>query len=321
MKTIKQGNNITANDFSIVQQLWNSVQMDAGKDLLTEILGKIKRNKSFKTDDEVYTYMFKEIIYPLVQNITLDFNRAGGATLFMSMSQDLPNGLTANTLQTTNERKAVNDIISKLLLELNKFSTIDDAYLLNLLKDTKAEVTKLLKQQLSTKTYYEQNITSYIDAIIKEVNAIFFDDAIKEIEQAIKENREAQPNLMPLYQTPGNGINELLFGYAIPMVASEVLKSSSLINDQAKRIEQEYEKLENARILAQSEEHWFEELQILIDEISILIEKQGDKQLFYVANARLLELSRVFDMTDEAFIERFKENYMCFSNQQILKQI
>ena len=105
MKKIKQGNNITANDFSIVQQLWDSVQMDAGKDLLTEILGKIKRNKSFNTDDEVYTYMFKEIIYPLVQNITLDFNRAGGATLFMAMSQDLPNGLTANTLQVTNERK------------------------------------------------------------------------------------------------------------------------------------------------------------------------------------------------------------------------
>ena len=84
---------------------------------------------------------------------------------------------------------------------------------------------------------------------------------------------------------------------------------------------QVYKELEDARMLAQSEEHWFEELQILIDEISILIEKQGDKQLFYVANARLLELSRVFDMTDEAFIETFKENYMCFSNQQILKQI
>ena len=84
---------------------------------------------------------------------------------------------------------------------------------------------------------------------------------------------------------------------------------------------QVYKELEDARMLAQSEEHWFEELQILIDEISILIEKQGDKQQFYVANARLFELSKVFDMTDEAFIERFKENYMSFNNQQILKQI
>ena len=73
---------------------------------------------------------------------------------------------------------------------------------------------------------------------------------------------------------------------------------------------EEYEKLENARILAQSEEHWFEELQILIDEISILIEKQGDKQLFYVANARLLELSRVFDMTDEDLLKVQGELYV-----------
>lgn len=108
-------------------------------------------------------------------------------------------------------------------------------------------------------------------------------------------------------------------GYTMQKIGA--LRYESLETLCKKWSKEEYEKLENARILAQSEEHWFEELQILIDEISILIEKQGDKQLFYVANARLLELSRVFDMTDEAFIERFKENYMCFSNQQILKQI
>lgn len=108
-------------------------------------------------------------------------------------------------------------------------------------------------------------------------------------------------------------------GYTMQKIGA--LRYASLETLCKKWSKEEYEKLENARILAQSEEHWFEELQILIDEISILIEKQGDKQLFYVANARLLELSRVFDMTDEAFIERFKENYMCFSNQQILKQI
>lgn len=108
-------------------------------------------------------------------------------------------------------------------------------------------------------------------------------------------------------------------GYTMQKIGA--LRYASLETLCKKWSKEEYEKLETARILAQSEEHWFEELQILIDEISILIEKQGDKQLFYVANARLLELSRVLDMTDEAFIERFKENYMCFSNQQILKQI
>lgn len=108
-------------------------------------------------------------------------------------------------------------------------------------------------------------------------------------------------------------------GYTMQKIGA--LRYASLETLCKKWSKEEYEKLENARILAQSEEHWFEELQILIDEISILIEKQGDKQLFYEANARLLELSRVFDMTDDAFIERFKENYMCFTNQQILKQI
>lgn len=84
---------------------------------------------------------------------------------------------------------------------------------------------------------------------------------------------------------------------------------------------EEYEKLEDARMLAQSEEHWFEELQILIDEISLLIKKQGDKQLFYVANERLYELAEGFDMEDEAFVEKFKEKYLCVTNQQILKQV
>ena len=84
---------------------------------------------------------------------------------------------------------------------------------------------------------------------------------------------------------------------------------------------QVYKELEDARMLAQSEEHWFEELQILIDEISILIEKQGDKHLFYVANARLYELAEVFDMEDDVFADKFKKNYLCFNNRQILKQV
>ncbi|MBR1947097.1 MAG: CHAT domain-containing protein [Bacteroidaceae bacterium] len=83
---------------------------------------------------------------------------------------------------------------------------------------------------------------------------------------------------------------------------------------------EEYKKLDAARMLAQSEEHWFEELQILIDEVSLLIKIEGDRQLFYEANKRLQELSEIFDMDDEAFAEKFKENYLCFTNRQILKQ-
>ena len=67
-------------------------------------------------------------------------------------------------------------------------------------------------------------------------------------------------------------------GYTMQKIGA--LRYASLETLCKKWSKEEYEKLENARILAQSEEHWFEELQILIDEISILIEKQGDKQLF-----------------------------------------
>lgn len=108
-------------------------------------------------------------------------------------------------------------------------------------------------------------------------------------------------------------------GYTMQKIGA--LRYASLVTLCKKWSQEEYEKLENARMLAQSEEHWFEELQILIDEISILIEKQADKQLFYEANARLLELSKVFDMEDEIFVKKFKENYLCFTNQQILKQV
>ena len=84
---------------------------------------------------------------------------------------------------------------------------------------------------------------------------------------------------------------------------------------------QEYQKVEEIRMLAQSEEHWFEELYILIDEISLLIKIQGDKQLFYAANARLSELSQIFDMDDDVFADKFMENYLCFTEPRILKQI
>ena len=84
---------------------------------------------------------------------------------------------------------------------------------------------------------------------------------------------------------------------------------------------EEYEKLEEARLLAQKEEHWLEELQCLVDQVSILIKYQGDKQLFYAANKRLKELSVIFDMDDEAFKAKFQEKYMSFTDVRILKQV
>ena len=108
-------------------------------------------------------------------------------------------------------------------------------------------------------------------------------------------------------------------GYTMQKIGA--LRYAALYPLRKKYDVQVYKELEDARMLAQSEEHWFEELQILIDEISILIEKQGDKHLFYVANARLYELAEVFDMEDDVFADKFKKNYLCFNNRQILKQV
>lgn len=83
----------------------------------------------------------------------------------------------------------------------------------------------------------------------------------------------------------------------------------------------EYLNLENARLLAQEKEHWFEELQILIDQVSLIIREQKDKEFFYAANKRLLELSDVFNIDDEAFALKFNENYRCFTNANILAQV
>lgn len=83
----------------------------------------------------------------------------------------------------------------------------------------------------------------------------------------------------------------------------------------------QYENLEKVRLLAQSEVHCFEELQLLIDEILLLTSEQGEKHLLYVANERLSELSRVFDMDDETFVGRFRQIYYGSSNSKIRAEV
>ena len=82
----------------------------------------------------------------------------------------------------------------------------------------------------------------------------------------------------------------------------------------------EYEKLESARLLAKSKDHWFEELQILLDEVSLLLEKHHDKQLYYAVNQRLKEMHDIFSLDHSVFAEKFKANYLCFSDPNILNQ-
>ena len=82
-----------------------------------------------------------------------------------------------------------------------------------------------------------------------------------------------------------------------------------------------YQNLEKARLLAQEKEHWLGELQILMDQVSIIIREQQDKEFFYAANERLLELSDVFDMDDEAFASKFNEKYRYIENPMLLAQV
>ena len=84
--------------------------------------------------------------------------------------------------------------------------------------------------------------------------------------------------------------------------------------------ESAYNDLESARKMAKEENHWFEELWILLDEVQCLIENHNDQDLFYAANLRLKELHTVFDMPDDEFRSTFDENYIHGKIQKIQEQ-
>lgn len=84
--------------------------------------------------------------------------------------------------------------------------------------------------------------------------------------------------------------------------------------------ESAYNKLEDARKMAEEEKHWFEELWILMTEIQYLVENHNDHDLFYMANFRLKELHKVFDISDDEFKLAFEENYINGKIQIIQKQ-
>lgn len=73
--------------------------------------------------------------------------------------------------------------------------------------------------------------------------------------------------------------------------------------------EKAYEALEKARLTAQSKGFLLVELQMLLEEVSILIGRHKDKQLFYAANRRLIEMYRPFDINDDDFADKFNSKY------------
>lgn len=84
--------------------------------------------------------------------------------------------------------------------------------------------------------------------------------------------------------------------------------------------ESAYNDLDAARKMAKEENHWFEELWILLDEVQYLIENHHDQDLFYIANLRLKELHSVFEMPDDEFKTKFEENYINGTKPIIQKQ-
>lgn len=84
--------------------------------------------------------------------------------------------------------------------------------------------------------------------------------------------------------------------------------------------ESAYNDLENVRRMAETENHWFEELLILLYEVRCLIEIHDDRDLFYTANHRLQNLHKVFDMPNEEFKYKFEENYINGKIQKIQEQ-
>ena len=74
--------------------------------------------------------------------------------------------------------------------------------------------------------------------------------------------------------------------------------------------ESAYSELEHARKMAEEENHWFEELWVLLTEVQYLIENHHDKDMFYTANLRLKEMHKVFDMPDDEFKSAFEDNYI-----------
>lgn len=107
-------------------------------------------------------------------------------------------------------------------------------------------------------------------------------------------------------------------GYTMQKILALYCKTSMPLNDGWN--ESAYNKLEDARKMAEEEKHWFEELWILLTEVQYLIENHNDHNLFYTANLRLKELHKVFDMSDDEFKSAFEENYINGKIQIIQKQ-
>lgn len=74
--------------------------------------------------------------------------------------------------------------------------------------------------------------------------------------------------------------------------------------------ESSYQKLMNVRDFSKLQDHWFEELWILLNEVKYLQEHHNDQKLFYAANERLLKLHEIFDLSNEDFKTKYEENYI-----------
>lgn len=106
-------------------------------------------------------------------------------------------------------------------------------------------------------------------------------------------------------------------GYDLPRIVAWRYKAVCELEKEWS--ESAYCYMKEARKLAESTGHCFEELLILLDEAKYLLRYQKDVCLYYEVNLRLNELHKVFGMSDEDFRTKYQEVYWNLNNTQIHK--
>jgi hypothetical protein len=241
MKKVNNNELITAQEFSIIQSLWNSVQQDVSKDLLSLVLQSVKTTKKFKDDNQVYTYVFKEILYPLIQNITLDFYRGSDFTLAYNLMAEQPqlsdpelNPLSPTELEPLNAiaTKLVNTIIAANDYDYDKvYKAIQDA-----IKDTK----DYIKTTMRNKDAYGIKLDKYTESILEDIEGFLYGQMLHDLQNAKQLN--APMVLNPMYLIDASG--DIMYASYVNFIIQDALLSAQDILDV---VEKEYNYIANAK--------------------------------------------------------------------------
>lgn len=225
---IDSGKFITADDFSTVQCLWNSVQHETGDNLLEKVMNQVKSAKKFTTDDEVYTYMFNEILYPLVQNIVLGFNVGNDQQLAYSALVEIPQANDPQfTVLKAEDLEELDEYAINFLQDYMQIDKHDYNGMLKSLDILKANTKAYIKRVTNGKDVYGINIDKYIDEALQDVMD-FLLGPIEESIQLCKQNNEE------MYIYSDNLIDkddEIIYAQYVQQIISSVLSTTDEIID------------------------------------------------------------------------------------------